>query len=72
MKAVIERFVGITAVVRCGDEEIRVDIPRALLPQGVKEGSRLEVSFELDPQDEGKQRKKIDGLLERLKKLFPG
>ena len=49
MKAVIDRFEGDHAVVLFGDEEIKVDIPRQLLPTGVKEGSWLKVSFELDP-----------------------
>ena len=68
LKAVIDRFIGITAVVLFGDEEIRVDIHRKLLPPGIREGSWLNVSFELDPEGEGKQRKKIDKLLDKLKR----
>ena len=68
MKAVIARFEGDHAVVLFGVEEIKVDIPRQLLPSGAKEGSWLNVSFELDPEGEKQQREKIEGLLEKLKK----
>lgn len=68
MKAVIDRIESEYAVVLFGDEEIRVDIPRKLLPKGAKEGSWLNVNFELDPEGEKKQREKIEGLLEKLKK----
>ena len=67
MKAVIDRFEGDIAVVLFGDEEIRVDIPRQLLPAGAREGSWLKVSFELDPEGAKKQEEKIRGLLEKLK-----
>ncbi len=50
MKAVIDRFEGDHAIVLFGDEETKVDIPRQLLPLGVKEGDWLNVSFELDPE----------------------
>ena len=68
MKAVIDRFEGDYAIVLFGDEEIKVDIPRKLLPPGAKEGSWLNVSFELDPEGEKRQRKKIEGLLDKLRK----
>ncbi len=68
MKAVIDRFEGDHAVVLFGDDEIKVDIPRQLLPPGAKEGSWLKVSFELDPESEKQQREKIEGLLDKLKR----
>jgi len=37
MKAVIDRFEGDYAVVLFGDEEIKVDIPKELLPQEPRE-----------------------------------
>ena len=37
-------------------------------PTGGKEGSWLKVSFELDTEGEKKQREKIEGLLDKLKK----
>lgn len=57
MKAGIDHFKGNLAVLLIGDEEIKVVIPRKLLPKGVKEGSWLKVSFELDP--EGKKRQRL-------------
>ena len=45
MKAVIDRFEGDHAVVLFGDDELKVDIPRQLLPPGAKEGSWLKVSY---------------------------
>ncbi|MGI6538242.1 MAG: DUF3006 domain-containing protein [Caldicoprobacterales bacterium] len=66
MKAVIDRIENNIAVVLLGDEEIPVNIPLALLPEGAKEGSFLTVDFKLDPEGEARQRKKISNLLERL------
>ncbi|MGB4290452.1 MAG: DUF3006 domain-containing protein [Dethiobacteria bacterium] len=67
MKAVIDRFEGDFAVVLFGDEEIKLNIPRKLLPKGSCEGSWLKVTFELDPEGEKKQREKIEDLLKKLK-----
>jgi len=71
MKAVIDRFEGDYAVVLFGDEEIRADVPRALLPPGAREGSWLKVSFELDPEGEAEQRERISKLLDKLKSRSP-
>ncbi len=68
VKAVIDRFESDFAVVLFGDKEIKVDIPLELLPAGVKEGSLLNVSFEMDEEGTKKQEEKIRGLLEKLKK----
>lgn len=67
LKAVIDRFEGEYAVVLFGDEEIQVDVPRKLLPKGAKEGSWMNVNFELNPEGEQKQREKISKLLDKLK-----
>lgn len=68
MKSVIDRFEGDYAVVLFGDEEIKVDIPKKLLPEGVREGSWLKVSFELDEEGTQKHKDKIKDLLDKLKK----
>jgi hypothetical protein len=39
MKAVIDRFEGNLGVVLFGADEIKVNIPKKLLPKGAKEGS---------------------------------
>ncbi|HHY81630.1 MAG TPA: DUF3006 domain-containing protein [Clostridiales bacterium] len=67
MKAVIDRIENNTAVVLFGEEEIAVNIPLILLPDGAKEGSILKVNLELDTAAELQQREKISRLLEKLK-----
>jgi len=67
MRAVIDRFEGEVAVLLFGDEEIRVDVPRSLLPPGAKEGSWITVSMELDLEGERGQREKISEQLKRLR-----
>lgn len=66
MKAVIDRFEGEYAVMLFGDEEIKVEVPRKLLPEGSTEGSWLKVSFELDPEETMARKEKINSLLEKL------
>ena len=67
MKVVIDRFEGDYAVVLVEDEEIKVDIPKQLLPKGAKEGSWLKLNFELDLEGTEKQKEKISKLLDKLK-----
>ncbi len=67
MKAVIDRFEGDFAVVMVGDKEIKVDIPRSLLPKGAREGSWLKFNLELDQEGTEKQKEKISKLLDKLK-----
>ena len=68
MKAVIDRFEGDLAVIFIGEEELKAEIPRQLLPAGASEGSWLKISFELNPEGTKIQETKIKGLLEKLKK----
>ena len=68
MKAVIDRFEGDFAVMLFGNKEIKAEIPRQLLPEGAKEGSWINVSFDLDLEGTKKQEEKIQGLLEKLKR----
>lgn len=70
MKAVIDRFEGDYAVLLVGDAEEKRDVPRNQLPPGAKEGSWLIVragGYDLDPEGEKQQRKKIENLLQKLK-----
>ncbi|MCM8900624.1 DUF3006 domain-containing protein [Caldicoprobacter algeriensis] len=67
MKAAVDRFEGDYAVILVGEEEIPVNIPRKLLPKGVKPGiSWLEFSLELDSKSEQKYGEKIGNLFEKL------
>jgi len=67
LKAVVDRFEGELSVVLVGDEETQIEIPKKLLPAGVKEGSWLKLNLELDPKGTRKQKEKISNLLDRLK-----
>ncbi len=67
MKAVIDRFEGKFAVVLFGDSEDQVNLPKKLLPAGVKEGSWLKIIIELDKEGTKKQEEKIKGMLDKLK-----
>lgn len=68
MKAIVDRIEGKIAVILFGSDEVRVNIPLELLPVGIKEGSLLNVFFELDAEGERQQRDKISNLLDKLKK----
>ena len=68
MKAVIDRFEGEYAVVLFGEDEIKVDIPKVLLPEGSKEGSWLNVSFELNLEETKSREDRIKSKLDKLKK----
>ncbi len=50
-----------------GDEEVKVNIPKKILPKGVKEGSLLKVSIDLDKEGTKKQEEKIRSKLDKLK-----
>ncbi len=67
MKAVIDRFEGDNAVVLFGDEEVKADIPRFLLPADAQEGSWLKVTFETDHETTGERKERIENKLARLK-----
>ncbi len=67
MKAVIDRLEGDDAVVLVGNEEVKIDIPKELLPKGAKEGSWLKFSLELDSEGTERQKKKIEDKLKKLR-----
>lgn len=68
MRAVIDRFEGDYAVVLFGEEEIKVDMPKKLLPPDAAEGTWLNVTFAVDRSGTEKQRERIARLLDKLKK----
>jgi hypothetical protein len=68
MRAVVDRFEGDYAVLLIEDDEIKVDFPRKLLPDGTREGSWLTVDLKLDQEKTKKQEEKIAKLLDKLKK----
>lgn len=67
MRTVVDRIEGDYAVLLCGDREIKVNLPRELLPPGAGEGSILRISLELDEKGTREQRERISRLLDKLK-----
>lgn len=67
MKAVIDRFEEEFAVLLFGDNEVKVNIPKVLLPADAKEGTIFNVSFEIDKKSEENQKQKVQSLLDKLK-----
>lgn len=65
-KAVIDRFEDKYAVVLVGEEELKLEVPRELLPAAAEEGSWLQVTFELDPEKTKKHRREVQVLLKKL------
>lgn len=55
---------GAFAIVLVDEEEIKINIPRQLLPPGARESNWLKIVLELDPEDTKKQEAKVKGLLE--------
>lgn len=67
MKAVVDRIENDIAILLCGDSEEKVNIPLKLLPEGIQEGSWLNINFELNNTGEQQQKEKITQLLDKLK-----
>jgi hypothetical protein len=75
-KAVIDRFEGNLAVLIVGEEEDKLVVPRASLPQGVKEGQWLQVELEddhiisavVDEEETAKAKQRIADKLARLRR----
>ena len=68
MKAVIDRFEGDYAIVLFGEEEIKLDIPKTLLPEGAREGSWMNMTLELDVEETKSREARIQSKLDKLKK----
>ena len=74
--AVIDRFEGALAVLLVGTERQVVDVPRAVLPAGVREGMWLKVEMddgrlkwaELDERATDAARQRIQAKLDRLRR----
>lgn len=75
MKAVIDRFEGDVAVLLLGDEALKLDVPRTLLPKDAGEGSWLQVELQdgkllsavLDAEETQNRKQRIADKLERLR-----
>ena len=75
-KAVIDRFEEGFAVLLVGTKERQINVPRAQLPRGAREGHWLQVeldgdrftSMEIDEEETAKAKERIAGKLDLLRK----
>ena len=68
-RAVVDRVEdGGTAVVLVGDEEVSVDLPASLLPEGAGGGSHLVITVRLDEASRASAEDRIRALQERLER----
>ena len=68
MRAFIDSLKGDFAVIHIEEVPTELIVPIRLLPEGSRDGSWLNMYFELDPEGAMQQEKKIIGFLEQLKK----
>ncbi len=66
IRAVLDRYEGEKAVLLVGDDEASVAWPRALLPDGAKEGDVLWVALSVDEQATREAREEAEELLRQL------
>ena len=67
-KVVVDRFEGDLAVlVLYDDDRVKFNLPRRYLPEGVKEGHHLKMSFGEDEASRRSEQKRVDDLLKQLK-----
>jgi Protein of unknown function (DUF3006) len=67
-KVVIDRIEGNKAViVLYEDDGVKFNLPTSFLPEGVKEGEHLQMSFSVDKESREAQKKRITDLLNDLK-----
>ncbi len=69
MKVTFDRAEGEVAVLLVRDEEIlRIIVPLSLLPGGSREGDILDISIARDETATEEARKRVQDLIDRLKK----
>ncbi|HWS86270.1 MAG TPA: DUF3006 domain-containing protein [Pyrinomonadaceae bacterium] len=68
-RAVIDRIEdGGTAVVLAGDDELKVELPASLLPEGAESGSHLSINISLDEASRKEAEERVKALQEKLEK----
>ena len=71
--AVIDRVEdGGTAVLLAGDDELKVELPAALLPEGAEGGSHLSINISLDEASRKEAEARVKTLQEKLEKRGGG
>lgn len=67
-RVVIDRFEGdLAVVVLYDDDRVKFNLPLQYLPEGVREGDHLQMSFVKDVSGRESERMRIDELLKDLK-----
>ena len=68
-RAVVDRVEdGGTAVLLVGEDELKVELPASLLPEGAEGGSHLSVTVALDEASRGEAEERVRALQEKLEK----
>jgi hypothetical protein len=68
-KIVVDRIEGDLAVlVLYEDDRVKFNLPLGYLPDGVREGDHLQMSFAEDESSRESEQKRIDDLLKELKR----
>lgn len=67
MKTTVDRLEDDIAVLLV-DESMKLNVPVALLPAGVREGDVLEISITIDEKATGDAKERVSSLMERLKR----
>jgi hypothetical protein len=72
-RAVVDRIEdGGTAVLLAGEEELKVELPASLLPEGAESGSHLVINVSLDEASRKEAEDRVKALQEKLEKRGGG
>jgi len=72
-RAVIDRIEdGGTAVLLAGEDEIKVELPASLLPEGAESGSHLVLNLSLDETSRKEAEERVKALQEKLERRGGG
>jgi hypothetical protein len=72
-RAVVDRIEdGGTAVLLVGEEELKVELPASLLPEGAEGGSHLSVTIALDEAARREAEERVKALQEKLEERGGG
>ncbi|HXG64612.1 MAG TPA: DUF3006 domain-containing protein [Blastocatellia bacterium] len=67
IKVEVDRFEGDLAVlVLSDDDKVKFNLPRKYLPEGIKSGDHLTMSFKVDKEARAKVKGEIEDLLKEL------
>jgi len=68
-RAVIDRIEdGGTAVLLAGEDELKVELPASLLPEGAEDGSHLVLNISLDETSRKEAEERVKAFQEKLEK----